>query len=216
MIFFLAADLQRVAAEAGVEDALHRRLVAFAVTLADVVRALSTKLLLGSGALARMEDGGVADLLNRGERRDFAVVLADRGVEEEIGVEYAVVLDHVPRSALGLAEVARVEQRAVTLTGNVGRIVGVGAGDAILRGQLPRELSERLTALIGDRTEECVANKRGDVVFAVVDAVAAEEPGLVANDRATDRHSGVIRREIRRSGVFVVCDEGAVLCVVVH
>ena len=190
---------------------LHRAAHAFRVALVDQVLAEAAALLVGEDArVGRTIDDRVRLLAERRQVGDVAVVLVIRRFDQRRTLKPRVVQAPVV-AALDAGAVAGVGQVAIAAAADVRRIVDEHEADRVAARRRVGALDVALILLVLDRAHELLRIERRDVVFTLEPAVAAEEPGAVAVDRAAGGERGVERRELLVDRVLVLGDETGVL-----
>src|SRR5690606_1745114 len=127
----------------------------------------------------------------------------------------AAVLQLVVVAALLAGHVAVVEGGRVARTADIGRVVEEGGDQAVVLGDLPGGLEERVARVALHRAHRGARGRVKHVVFAVLLLVRGEEPQLLLDDRAAQGEGGVVGGEAAGLAVFVLGDQVVVLQVVV-
>ena len=145
--------------------------------------------------VGRAIDDRVRLLADRRQVGDVAVVLVIRRFDQRRALKARVVQAPVV-AALDAGAVAGVGQVAIAAAADVRRIVDEHEADRVAARRRVGALGVALILLVLDRAHELLRIERRDVVFTLEPAVAAEEPGAVAVDRAADGERRVERREL--------------------
>ncbi len=114
-------------------------------------------------------------------------------------------------AALLTGAVAGVGDVAVAPAGDLGGVAQVGEAHQVVAGGGPAGLGKALVLGVVHRPQELVGVEGRHFILAVGVAVAAEEPRLVAEDRATEGVSVVLGGELLGRAVLVLGHQVAVL-----
>lgn len=164
--------------------------------LFEVVEPEPAELLVRERADVRVaEDDGVPRTGHRRVVGDLAVVLAVGALDEQVA-EQAGVLQVVVVAALHAAAVARVRHLAIAAAADLGRVVQEREPERVVRGRRPGAAGVELVLLLLHRADDVDAVESDDRVVAPEAAVAAEEPGLVGDDRAAAGERRIEPREL--------------------
>ena len=147
---------------------------------------------------------------HRSEVGQLAVVLAVRALDEQVA-EQAGVLQVVVVAPLHPAPVARVGHVAVAAAADVRGIVQERERESVVRARRPRAAGVELVLGLLDGADDVDPVEGHHGVVAHYAPIAAEEPRLVRDDRATARDGRVETRELQVGGVPVLGHEAVVL-----
>src|SRR5690606_13713234 len=209
------AALDGVGTEGGVQEVLQAQAELVAVALGDQRGAAAALLAFGQ-ASRRVEVGDVVArlVLHRRDVGQLALVGEAVDVQQQVA-PVAAVLQLVVVAALLAGHVAVVEGGRVARTADIGRVVEEGGDQAVVLGDLPGGLEERVARVALHRAHRGARGRVKHVVFAVLLLVRGEEPQLLLDDRAAQGEGGVVGGEAAGLAVFVLGDQVVVLQVVV-